>query len=50
MAVLRQNGAPPLFLTLSCAEFDWDDLVHKTYETVTKTKVDRNFINEKEPA
>ena len=44
MAALRQNGAPTLFTTLSRAEFDWNDLVQKTYETVNKTKVEMKFI------
>ena len=50
MAALRQNGAPTLFTTLSCAEFDWNVLVQKTYETVTKTKVDMQFIEEHQEA
>ena len=40
MATLRQKGAPTLFTTLSCAEFDWNELVQKTYETVYKEKID----------
>ena len=27
MALLRQNGCPSVFLTLSCAEFDWPELL-----------------------
>ena len=50
MATLRQKGAPTLFTTLSCAEFDWNELVHRTYETVTKTKVDKEFIEGKDPS
>ena len=50
MATLRQNGAPTLFLTLSCAEFDWNELVKKTYETVYKKKIDMSFIEDQEPA
>ena len=50
MATLRQKGAPTLFTTLSCAEFDWNDLAQKTYETVNKTKVDIKFIEGKDPA
>ena len=50
MAALRQKGAPTLFTTLSCAEFDWNELVQKTYETVHKTKVDMKFIEEQEPS
>ena len=47
MAALDQNGAPTLFTTLSCAKFV---LVHKTYETVTKTKLDMKFIEEQDTA
>ena len=44
MATLRQKGAPTLFTTLSCAEFDWNDLAHKIYETVNRKKEDISFI------
>ena len=27
MALLRQNGCPSVFLTISCAEFDWPELL-----------------------
>ena len=47
MSKLRQNGAPTLFTTFSCAEFDWDELAQKIYETVHKTKVDISFIKDK---
>eukprot|EP00092_Neocalanus_flemingeri_P022722 GFUD01024642.1.p1 GENE.GFUD01024642.1~~GFUD01024642.1.p1 ORF type:complete len:2733 (+),score=580.47 GFUD01024642.1:994-8199(+) len=50
MATLRQKGAPTLFTTLSCAEFEWHELIQKTYETVTKTKVDKKFIEDQDPA
>ena len=50
MATLRQKGAPTLFMTLSCAEFDWNELVQRTYETVHKTKVDIQFIKDQEPS
>ena len=39
-----------MFLTLSCAEFDWNELVKKTYETVHKKKIDIEFIEKQEPA
>ena len=32
MALLRQNGCPTLFFTLSCAEFDWTDLLKEIIE------------------
>ena len=28
MATLRQKGAPTLFTTFSCAEFEWDSLIY----------------------
>jgi hypothetical protein len=34
MATLRQKGAPTLFTTFSCAEFEWDSLIHGICETV----------------
>ena len=50
MATLRQKGAPTLFTTLSCAEFDWNDLAHKIYETVNRKKEDISFIEKQTPA
>ena len=38
MALLRQNGSPSLFLTLSCAEFDWPELLREIAETIYKRK------------
>ena len=38
MAILRQNGCPSIFLTLSCAEFDWPELVKEIAETVYRRK------------
>jgi hypothetical protein len=34
MAILRQNGSPSLFVTLSCAEFSWEGLLKEILETV----------------
>ena len=34
MALLRQNGCPSVFLTLSSAEFDWPELLREVAETV----------------
>ena len=31
MATLRQKGAPTLFMTFSCAEFEWDHLIQSIY-------------------
>ena len=50
MATLRQKGTPTLFTTLSCAEFEWNELAHSIYETVNKTKEDISFIKKQDPA
>ena len=42
MALLRQNGCPSAFLTLSCAEFDWPELLKEIAETVYR----RSFTDE----
>ena len=39
MALLRQNGCLSLCFTISCAEFDWKDLLKEIVETVYKKKV-----------
>ena len=44
MAFIRQKGPPTLFVTLSSAEFQWDEMIQKIYETTTKTKVTLDFI------
>ena len=49
MATHRQKGAPILFTTFSCAEFEWDTLAKSIYETVKKSKVSLEFIK-KQPA
>jgi dTDP-4-dehydrorhamnose reductase len=46
MALLRQNGCPTLFFTLSCAEFDWADLLKEIIETVYKKEVSNQQIEE----
>ena len=38
MALLRQHGCPTIFLTLSCAEFDWPELLKEIAETVYRRK------------
>ena len=45
MALLRQNGCPTLFLTLSCAEFDWPELLREILETVYRKKVSQEDID-----
>ena len=42
MALLRQLGCPTVFLTLSCAEYDWPSLLKEIAETVYR----RNFTFE----
>ena len=44
MALLRQNGCPSIFLTLSCAEFDWPELLKEIIETVNRKKVTKEYI------
>ena len=46
MALLRQNGCPSVFLTLSCAEFDWPELVKEIAETVYRKKFTNEQIEE----
>ena len=50
MATLRQKGAPAIFTTLSCAEYEWDELALSIYETINKTKSSIQFIREKSNA
>ena len=50
MATLRQKGAPTLFTTFSCAEFEWDTLAQSIYETVNKDKISIEEIKKKTPA
>ena len=39
MAHLRQNGCPTFFFTMSCAEFDWRELLKEIMETVYRRNV-----------
>ena len=39
MATLRQKGAPTLFTTFSCAEYEWDHLIQSIYKTVYKQNI-----------
>ena len=50
MATLRQRGAPTLFTTFSCAEYEWNSLAKSIYETVNKTEVSMDFIKGQTPA
>ena len=44
MALLRQFGSPTLFLTLSCAEFDWPQLLKEIVETVERRTVTDEYV------
>ena len=44
MALLRQNGSPSAFLTLSCAEFDWPELLKEIVETVERREVTMEYV------
>ena len=44
MAFIRQKGGPTLFATFSAAEFAWDHLALRIYETVTKRPSTMEFI------
>ena len=50
MACLRQNGAPTLFTTYSCAEFSWNSLIKSIYETTTKKQITLEEIAKKPAA
>ena len=45
MALLRQNGCPSVFLTLSCAEFNWPELLKEIVETVQRRKVTKEYVD-----
>ena len=50
MAFIRQKGPPTLFVTLSAAEFQWDEMLHRIYETTTNKKVSLEFIKSQDQA
>ena len=52
MAILRQNGSPSLFVTLSCAEYSWNSLLKEIFETVknretTEEEIENLSVQEK---
>ena len=49
-ATIRQHGAPTLFQTFSCAEFEWDMLCKQIYEVVYNEKIDIEVIKTKDNA
>ena len=46
MATLRQQGAPTLFCTFSCAEFDWNSLAQSIFQTINKSKISMEEIKQ----
>ena len=47
LATVRQNGAPSLFCTFSCAEHSWNELVQNIYQTVYKKPITIDEIKQK---
>ena len=45
MAMLRQKGCPSLFMTISCAEYKWKELVRQILETEWKREVSMEYVN-----
>ena len=46
MALIRQKGCPTVFLTLSCAEYDWQELLKEIAETVYRRSFSWTEIEE----
>ena len=44
MALLRQYGCPTAFLTLSCAEYEWPELLQEIAETVYRRKFSKEEL------
>ena len=49
MAILRQNGSPTLFVTLSCAEYSWEGLLKEILETVQNRVVTLDEVKKLTP-
>jgi hypothetical protein len=45
MAMLRQKGCPTLFVTLSCAEYKWKELVRQILETEWNQQVSMDYVD-----
>ena len=45
MAMLRQKSCPSLFMTISCAEYRWKELVRQILETEWKKEVSMEYVN-----
>ena len=43
--MLRQEGAPSVFMTVSCAEYQWKELVRQIMETEKKRHVNIEEVN-----
>ena len=43
--MLRQKGCPTLFVTLSCAEYKWKELVRQILETEWNQKVSMEYVD-----
>ena len=50
MAFIRQKGPPTLFCTFSSAEFDWNELILKIYESKMRQKYSIEFIKKQSSA
>ena len=44
MAMLRQKGCPTLFVTVSCAEYKWQELVRQILETEWNQQVSMEYV------
>ena len=45
MAMLRQKGCPTLFVTMSCAEYKWKELVRQILETEWNQQVSMDYVD-----
>ena len=44
MTMLRQKGCPSLFMTISCAEYQWKELVRQILETEWNQEVTMEYV------
>ena len=45
MAMLRQKGCPTLFVTVSCAEYKWQELVRQILETEWNQPISMEYVD-----
>ena len=45
MTMLRQKGCPSLFMTISCAEYQWKELVRQILETEWNQEVTMEYVD-----